>query len=104
MNADKSIKPHAVLTKDLAIEIYRYRIENMEVVSFAVGRHASMLAARFGVSEKTIRDIWTARTWSEETRILDPIRIKRANDSARSLPVFRQVRLSDSPCTAGITR
>ncbi len=60
-HADKAvvrIKPHAVLTEQLAIEIYWYRIENMEAVSFAVGRHASMLAARFGVSEKTIRDIF----------------------------------------------
>ena len=74
------IKPHAVLTRECVIEIYRYKIENVEVVS-AVGRHACILAAKYGVSEKTIRDIWTARTWSEETSILDPKRHKSANES-----------------------
>ena len=64
-------KPRAILTKELAREIYQYKLENMQVVASAVGRHACILASKYGVSEKTIRDVWTARTWSEETDNLD---------------------------------
>ena len=75
------IKPRAVLTREIALDIYRYKIENGEAVASAVGRHACMLAGTYGVSEKTIRDVWTARTWSEETCILDPTRgMKSVNE------------------------
>ena len=74
------IKPRAVLTRKIAVDIYRYKIENREAVDSAIGRHACMLAGTYGVSEKTIRDVWTGRTWSEETRILDPTSSKNANE------------------------
>ena len=68
------IKTRAILTRDLAREIYQYKIVNMQAVASAIGRHACILAGKYGVSEKTIRDVWTARTWSEETGVLDPER------------------------------
>ena len=79
-NDSVRIKPRAILTRELAVEIYRYKIENMEAVASAVGRHASMLAGLYGVSEKTIRDIWTARTWSEATCMLEPTRRMEGGD------------------------
>lgn len=85
------IKPRAVLTGEIARDVYRYKIENMEAVASAVGRHACMLAGMYGVSEKTIRDIWTARTWSEETIILDPTRCKKRADNRPSPPRFGQI-------------
>jgi len=36
--------------------------------------HATEVASMFGVSEKAIRDIWTARTWAKETWHLEPSR------------------------------
>ena len=81
---DARTKPRAILTREIARDIYRYKIENMEAVASAVGRHACMLAGMYGVSEKTIRDIWTARTWSEETIVLDPARRKKSANERTS--------------------
>ena len=33
------------------------------------------IASRYGVSEKSIRDIWNGRTWAKETKHLDPLRV-----------------------------
>jgi hypothetical protein len=30
-------------------------------------KHANILAKRYGVTEKAIRDIWSRRTWSRQT-------------------------------------
>ncbi len=79
------VKPRAVLTREIALNIFRYKIENVQAVESAVSWHASMLAGMYGVSEKTIRDIWTARTWSKETDILEPTRrTKSGNEQASS--------------------
>jgi hypothetical protein len=37
-------------------------------------RSSSKVSRMYGVSEKTIRDIWVGRTWKAETRHLDPLR------------------------------
>ena len=70
-----AMKPRAVLTKEQVIEIFRYTL----VLSSSKKRPtASSVAKLFRVSEKTIRDIWTARTWHIETLQLDPNRRPRA--------------------------
>ena len=59
-------KPQAVLTKDKAIEIFKISLKR----SSAEKPNASLLAREYGVNEKTIRDIWTGRTWRDETQPL----------------------------------
>ena len=58
-------KSRAKLTESDALNIYhcKGRITN-----------AVALSKLFGVSEKTVRDIWTGRTWSRETWHLDESR------------------------------
>ena len=65
-------KPRARLTEDRVLEIFKLKDSS---------KSASLLGALHGVSEKTVRDIWTGRTWSMETQHLDtsrPIVIKIA--------------------------
>ena len=59
-------KPQAVLTKDKVIEIFKISLKR----SAAEKPNASLLAREHGVNEKTIRDIWTGRTWHDETQPL----------------------------------
>ena len=55
-------------TKEQAVDIFRMRPDLKFLDAAAsVGR-------KFGVSEKTIRDIWSGRTWYKETLALDPCR------------------------------
>jgi hypothetical protein len=61
----RASKPHARLTQEQAVAIFRVK---------ASAPSAVKIAAYFGISEKTVRDIWTARTWSQETSHLDPTR------------------------------
>jgi hypothetical protein len=65
------LKPRARLTESEAISIYALK----DVSS------ATSVGRLYGMSEKAIRDIWTARTWANETWHLDMARalvIKRA--------------------------
>ena len=55
-----------VLTKDQVISIFQ-----RSVISSAKKQTATSVAKEFGVSEKTVRDIWKGRTWYEETLPLD---------------------------------
>ena len=58
-------KPRARLAAVDAVEIFKVR---------RTGVQATNLANMYGVSEKAIRDIWTARTWARETWHLEPSR------------------------------
>ena len=64
-------KPRAVLSEDQAIAIFQ-----LKVARNAKNRapSATSVAKQYGVSEKTIRDIWNARTWTLETAAMDPAR------------------------------
>ncbi len=44
---------------------------------------AVSIAAYFDISEKAVRDIWTARTWSRETSYLDPTRTVKLKQIGR---------------------
>ena len=59
------LKPRARLAVLDAVEIFKLR---------GSGVQATELAHIYGVSEKTIRDIWTTRTWTRETWHLEPSR------------------------------
>jgi hypothetical protein len=58
-------RPRAVLTAPQVVAIFQYR---------AFLRSSSKVSRMYGVSEKTIRDIWMGRTWKAATRHLDPLR------------------------------
>ena len=59
------MKPRAKLAASDAIEIFSVRRSGVQ---------ATKVAHMYGVSEKAIRDIWTARTWATETWHLEPSR------------------------------
>ena len=69
-------KPRAILTSEKAVEIFSRSVPPTGSSS-AERPHATSVAREYGVSEKTVRDIWTGRTWSDETRHLDPHRPPR---------------------------
>ena len=56
----------------------RTRLPSVDVLSIfqskSTGAPATTVARVFGVNEKTIRDIWSGRTWAKETLPLDPLR------------------------------
>ena len=61
---------------------HRGRLTGSEVQSIYLakkpGNRATKIAGSFGVNEKTVRDIWSGRTWAKETLHL------RQGDSERS--------------------
>ena len=59
------VKPRARLAVTDIIKIFEIR---------GCGVQATSVANMYGVSEKAIRDIWTARTWARETWHLEPSR------------------------------
>ena len=64
-----------VLTPDLAKEIYAYKLELQRPVNFGscfnssrlLKGKSSLIAKRYAVSAKTIRDFWSRRTWTFAT-------------------------------------
>lgn len=60
-------KTRSILSKDQVLEIYRLR-------DMPKNPGSVKIAARYGVSEKAIRDIWKARTWAKETWHLESSR------------------------------
>ena len=88
----KACKSRAILTEDQAAEIFQIKLDddrlpsNQRISSSAVGQ-------LFGVSEKTVRDIWKGRTWIRERVHLDPSRaaiadrtLKRPGRPSKSAP------------------
>jgi hypothetical protein len=62
------------LTKDQAIEIFRLSLTHS---SHKKRPTAVSVARAFNINEKTVRDIWSARTWHDETLPLDVNRTPR---------------------------
>jgi hypothetical protein len=71
-------KPRAVLTKFQAIAIFQLKLNQSS-------SSATKVATSYGVSAKTVRDIWTARTWATETWHLDPSRAVKIKQLGRPL-------------------
>jgi hypothetical protein len=67
--AAKQTETRAGLTSEQAVDIFRLSLPRAQSESFKskISRRPSAVgvARKYGVSEKTIRDIWTGRTWSE---------------------------------------
>ena len=79
-------KPRAILNREQAIEIFQLRPSENTV---GTGRSSLAVARTYKVSEKTVRDIWRARTWHRETLHLDPSRPARA-DTPPGRPLGRK--------------
>ena len=62
------------LTEDAVIEIFQCK---------GGPSNASKTARAFAVSEKTVRDIWTGRTWAKETQHLDASRTIKVTQMGR---------------------
>ncbi len=94
-------KPRAKLTQADAIHIFAIRKSTS----------ATIVAKAYGVSEKTIRDVWTGRTWKLETWPLDQSRAlemkptgrpKGSKDSRpRQTPVARPCKSTNMGTIAG---
>jgi hypothetical protein len=69
-----ALKPRARLTEDQVIQIFKFKDGLLS---------SSKLATIYRVSEKTVRDIWTGRTWSRETCHLDPSRTFEPKQTGR---------------------
>ena len=71
----QACKTRTILTTEEAIEIFRIYLSNNRKPSKAgATASAAKVAAAFKVNEKTIRDIWSGRTWIRELMHLDPAR------------------------------
>ncbi len=62
--------PRAVLTEAQAIEIYMLGQKIRKSCFHLRNDDSVVLARKFCVSPKTIRDIWNRRTWTKETKYL----------------------------------
>jgi hypothetical protein len=64
-------RPRAVLQARQAMQIYLYRPRAHVAVPEPILRGDSLaVGKRFGISPKAVRDIWTRRSWADETRSL----------------------------------
>ena len=97
-------KPRAILDRDKAEAIFKIKKENENGLSGHKKLNSIEVARKFGVGEKTVRDIWRGRTWIQETQHLDPSRpVRAAGLPGRPLgrkdtaPRKRSVSLQSSP-------
>jgi len=57
----EAVPERARLTPEQAIDIFKIRRTK-------TARTASLLATKYGISPKAIRDIWTCKSWAQDTR------------------------------------
>jgi len=57
----ETVPDRARLSPEQAIDIFRMRRTK-------TARTASLLATKYGISPKAIRDIWTRKSWAQDTR------------------------------------
>jgi hypothetical protein len=58
----RTCRPRARLSEEQVIQIFCCRNEQ---------KSPTIVSRLYGVNEKTVRDIWSGRTWSKKTRYLD---------------------------------
>ena len=80
-------KTRAVLSSDQAVDIFKVHLSNQSLKYKNDKKSSTQVASAYGVSEKTVRDIWSGRTWFHELIHLDPARA--ATVSARLRPPGR---------------
>eukprot|EP00292_Cryptomonas_paramecium_P019500 CAMPEP_0113670962 /NCGR_PEP_ID=MMETSP0038_2-20120614/5439_1 /TAXON_ID=2898 /ORGANISM="Cryptomonas paramecium" /LENGTH=122 /DNA_ID=CAMNT_0000587059 /DNA_START=1 /DNA_END=366 /DNA_ORIENTATION=- /assembly_acc=CAM_ASM_000170 len=59
-SGDRMVRSRSVLTAKQVIEIFELSSADKHISAYKV-------APRFGISEKTVRDIWSGRTWGHIT-------------------------------------
>jgi len=99
----KACRTRSILDDAKAVEIYRYKVDNVLSTKKEIKRAARALSKHFSVTEKTIRDIWKGRTWRFETEHLDPTR-SRALVRMPGRPKMREepaAESSSSPTSQG---
>jgi hypothetical protein len=69
-------KHRARLTEEAVLQIFACRHDK---------RSPTVLSNFYGVNEKTVRDIWSGRTWSKETQHLGPARAVSAAVSSKQI-------------------
>ena len=62
----KNYFPRPFLSEDQALQIFEIKLQN-DASPYSPKVRAEEAAQTFGVSSKTIRDIWSRRTWANET-------------------------------------
>jgi hypothetical protein len=67
-------KPRARLNENQVLQIFKSKADTLS---------SAKIAKTHRVSEKTVRDIWTGRTWSTETCHLDPSRTLQLKQTGR---------------------
>ena len=77
----QACKTRTVLTLEQAAEIFKIHLRNQSFKTES--RSSTQVAFTFGVCEKTVRDIWTGRTWFHELIHLDPTRAALAEQRMR---------------------
>ncbi len=66
------VRPRAILNERQVLQIFQIKLTAK--TSMHPCPSAVHTAIYFGISEKTVRDIWTGRTWARETCHMDPSR------------------------------
>jgi hypothetical protein len=75
----KSTKPRVILNGRLAAQIYAEKLALIAPTTFEsclkdlrvkIKGKSAKVATKYGVSAKTIRDIWNRRTWTTATSVL----------------------------------
>ena len=93
-----TLRPRNGLSREQAIDIYSRRPDKM---SFKKSRRGTMVgceavALEFGVTPKTIRDIWRGRTWGEATGHPQSDAESRLSISAPVIPIHSARPTADS--------
>mmetsp|Transcript_39620 Transcript_39620/g.105471 ORF Transcript_39620/g.105471 Transcript_39620/m.105471 type:complete len:113 (+) Transcript_39620:102-440(+) len=65
-------RAHKILSAKQAIEIYQLKFDDVtgkfKRVGTKISSPSTIVASRYGISPKAVRDIWNHRTWATETR------------------------------------
>eukprot|EP00292_Cryptomonas_paramecium_P034046 CAMPEP_0113700334 /NCGR_PEP_ID=MMETSP0038_2-20120614/23895_1 /TAXON_ID=2898 /ORGANISM="Cryptomonas paramecium" /LENGTH=79 /DNA_ID=CAMNT_0000623971 /DNA_START=17 /DNA_END=253 /DNA_ORIENTATION=- /assembly_acc=CAM_ASM_000170 len=64
---DGARRQRATLTSHQAVQIYALRMPSTFQPDSECAGSAKLVAAKFNVSLKAVRDIWNRRTWADET-------------------------------------
>ena len=80
----QACKTRAILKPNQAAEIFKiHLLDRSSLRTKDKWLSSTKVASVFGVSEKTVRDIWTGRTWFHELIHLDPARASLAEKRMR---------------------
>ena len=94
---------YPILTKEKVQQIFAIKMKGYASCVHVKADNAISTAVKFGVSEKTIRDVWSGRTWCEITgmprnpnRRLSAGRPKGAKDKKPRKPKCKKIQVLTS--------